>query len=167
MRVRQHVNPLSSRNLEVVPPPVWAELFARPDAPLVLDLGCGSGRFLLALGERDGERRRNYLGLEIRAPLAARADGWARQLALPHVRFLATNANVNAPAWLAFYPGPLELVSFLHPDPHWCVGGDGRCGARMQFCSLARSCWPPAAAALAGSGSTTSGASCSPRLRGR
>jgi len=119
VRVRQHVNPLSTRNLEVVPPPDWAALFPQPSAPLVLDLGCGSGRFLLALAQRDSARERNYLGLEIRAPLAERADGWARQLQLPHARFLATNANVNAPAWLASYPGPLVLVSFLHPDPHW------------------------------------------------
>jgi hypothetical protein len=26
---------------------------------------------------------------------------------------------VNVPHWLASYPGPLELVSILHPDPHW------------------------------------------------
>ena len=125
VRVRQHVNPLSSRNLEVLPPPDWPALFPQPEHPLVLDLGCGSGRFLLALGEKDGgvgaeaTHVRNYLGLEIRGPLAVRADGWARQLQLPHVRFLATNANVNAPTWLAAYPGRLELVSILHPDPHW------------------------------------------------
>lgn len=121
MRVRQHVNPLSTRNMEVVPPPLWAELFPSPALPLVLDLGCGSGRFLLALGGKDGERARNHLGVEIRAPLAVRADGWAKSLTLPHVRFLATNANVNVPTWLADYPGPLALVSILHPDPHWCA----------------------------------------------
>ncbi len=127
MRVRQHVNPLSSRNMQVVPPPPWAELFPDATKPLVLDLGAGSGRFLLALGEKDAARARNYLGIEIREPLVSRAAFWAEKKGLAHVRYAATNANVNAPAWLAAYPGPLQLVSILHPDPHWCEGARARC----------------------------------------
>ena len=123
MRVRQHVNPLSSRNMAVVPPPPWRELFEDATRPLVLDLGCGSGRFLLALAERDAAAGgRNYLGVEIREPLVTRAQGWADRKGLGgRVRYTATNANVNVPAWLDAYPGPLQLVSFLHPDPHWCA----------------------------------------------
>lgn len=30
-------------------PPAWAEAYADPGRPLVLDIGCGYGRFLLAL----------------------------------------------------------------------------------------------------------------------
>jgi SAM-dependent methyltransferase len=30
-------------------PPAWSEAFAHPAQPLVLDIGCGYGRFLLAL----------------------------------------------------------------------------------------------------------------------
>jgi tRNA (guanine-N7-)-methyltransferase len=127
VRVRQHVNPLSSRNMQVVPPPPWAELFPDATKPLVLDLGAGSGRFLLALGEKDAARARNYLGIEIREPLVSRAAFWAEKKGLAHVRYAATNANVNAPAWLAAYPGPLQLVSILHPDPHWCEGARARC----------------------------------------
>ena len=119
VRVRQHVNPLSSRYMEVAPPPVWGDLFADPSRPLVLDLGCGSGRFLLALGEQDVGRERNYLGVEIREPLAQRANQWAVEKGLPHVRYLGTNANVNIPGWLATYPGRLQVACFLHPDPHW------------------------------------------------
>lgn len=29
--------------------PEWSHVYAQPDRPLVLDLGCGYGRFLLAL----------------------------------------------------------------------------------------------------------------------
>lgn len=30
-------------------PPVWEEVYEQPGRPMVLDLGCGYGRFLLAL----------------------------------------------------------------------------------------------------------------------
>lgn len=131
------MNPLSSRNAGPAPPPDWAALFPDPTRPLILDLGCGPGRFLLALASRPGGGGdgaagddsaaaacsrggdNNHLGVEIRAPLAARADAWAGALGLAHARFVSTNATVNAPAWLATYPGPLALVSVLHPDPHW------------------------------------------------
>ena len=122
MRVRQHVNPLSSRNMAVVAPPPWATLFSDVTKPLVLDLGCGSGRFLLSLGERDAERARNYLGVEIREPLVTRANTWVDKKGWGgYIQFAATNANVNAKAWLDAYPGPLMQVSILHPDPHWCA----------------------------------------------
>lgn len=52
---------------------------ARPDPskPLVLDLGCGAGRSLLLAAHGDPSGR-NYLGIEIRRQLAARANEWAR-----------------------------------------------------------------------------------------
>jgi hypothetical protein len=159
VRVRQHVNPLSSRNMMVVPSPAWSELYPDASLPLVLDLGAGSGRFLLSLGEQDAARARNYLGIEIREPLVGRAAFWAEKKGLSHVRYAATNANVNAPAWLDAYPGPLALVCILHPDPHWCAGGV-RGGVRARVCACAER-W------RAGSASTASAASCSPRWRAR
>ena len=44
LRVRQHVNPLSNRYNQVQPAPVWADAFADPTRPLVVDIGCGYGR---------------------------------------------------------------------------------------------------------------------------
>ena len=41
----------------------WHELFARPDQPLHLELGCGKGGFLAQLAPRD--RSINYLGIDI------------------------------------------------------------------------------------------------------
>ena len=76
VRVRQHVNPLSSRNQALVPAPPWAQLFDDATLPLCLDLGCGSGRFLLALAEKEAGAAappRNFLGVEIREPLVGRA----------------------------------------------------------------------------------------------
>ncbi len=55
-RCRHHLKPCSPASLPArqelqVPtdPPAWAEAFADPGRPLVLDIGCGYGRFLLAL----------------------------------------------------------------------------------------------------------------------
>lgn len=49
VRVRQHVNPLKKELQVPTEPPAWAEAYADPSRPLVLDVGCGYGRFLLAL----------------------------------------------------------------------------------------------------------------------
>lgn len=70
-RVRQHVNPLK-QNLQVVHGSLdWTKVYADPGLPLVVDIGCGYGRFPIKYAhEIDGE---NVLGLEIRAPLVERA----------------------------------------------------------------------------------------------
>jgi hypothetical protein len=49
VRVRQHVNPLKKELQVPIDPPAWAGAYERPQQPLVLDVGCGYGRFLLAL----------------------------------------------------------------------------------------------------------------------
>ena len=49
VRVRQHVNPLKKELQVPTDPPAWGEAYAQPQRPLVLDIGCGYGRFLLAL----------------------------------------------------------------------------------------------------------------------
>jgi len=46
-KTRQHVNPLA-RHLQVpTPAPQWGTVFADPTLPLQIDVGCGSGRFVL------------------------------------------------------------------------------------------------------------------------
>lgn len=65
VRIRQHVNPLSSAFSVPAEPPDWNVVFKDPLLPLVVDIGCGSGRFLLWLAKRNSDSK-NYLGLEIR-----------------------------------------------------------------------------------------------------
>ncbi|XP_020099787.1 uncharacterized protein LOC109718151 isoform X2 [Ananas comosus] len=65
VRIRQHVNPLSSSFTEPVQVPEWKEVFRDSTLPLMVDIGCGSGRFLIWLAKNSVEPR-NYLGLEIR-----------------------------------------------------------------------------------------------------
>ncbi|ONM39172.1 hypothetical protein ZEAMMB73_Zm00001d043832 [Zea mays] len=59
------MNPLSSSFSEPTGPPEWKEVFDDPLLPLMVDIGCGSGRFLIWHAKNSGKSQ-NYLGLEIR-----------------------------------------------------------------------------------------------------
>ncbi|KAL4433842.1 hypothetical protein ABPG75_000283 [Micractinium tetrahymenae] len=118
VRVRQHVNPLKKELQVPTDPPVWGEAFAEPSRPLVLDIGCGYGRFLLALSKHMPGH--NMLGLEIRGPIIERANKWAASLDLEHsVLFLRGNATITLDHTLAAYPAPIDLVCVQFPDPHF------------------------------------------------
>lgn len=126
-RLRQHVNPLASRHTAPPPTPDWPAIYAQPTMPLVLDLGCGSGRFLLLLAQRAAGKAptgshpsSNYLGIEIRQALVERANSWAARLgASRHVAFMYANASLWLGQLLHSYPGPLDLVCIQYPDPHF------------------------------------------------
>ncbi|RZS27646.1 hypothetical protein BHM03_00061162 [Ensete ventricosum] len=118
VRIRQHVNPLSSSFATPVEIPVWKEVFRDPSLPLMVDIGSGSGRFLIWLAKKCPERR-NYLGLEIRQKLVERSKFWVEELGLANIHFMFANAMVSFEPLLSTYPGPLMLVSILCPDPHF------------------------------------------------
>lgn len=68
VRVRQHINPLR-KELQVPAPPLnWEMVYTDSTAPLVVDLGAGYGRFLLALATEMSKH--NMLGLEIRGAVS-------------------------------------------------------------------------------------------------
>jgi tRNA G46 methylase TrmB len=69
-RVRQHVNPLCSQYQTPLGALPWHEIYADPSKPLIVDLGCGYGRFLLLLQRKQPEEY-NYLGIEIRQKVRA------------------------------------------------------------------------------------------------
>jgi tRNA (guanine-N7-)-methyltransferase len=87
-------------------------VFEDPLLPLMVDIGCGSGRFLIWLAKNSGERR-NYLGLEIRQKLVERSQFWVTELGLRNVYFMFANATVSFNQIASSYPGPLSLVSIL------------------------------------------------------
>ncbi|XP_064967343.1 uncharacterized protein LOC135614190 isoform X2 [Musa acuminata AAA Group] len=118
IRIRQHVNPLSSSFATPVEIPVWKEVFRDPSLPLMVDIGSGSGRFLIWLAKNCPERR-NYLGLEIRQKLVERSQFWVEELGLANIHFMFANATVSFEPLVSTYPGPLMLVSILCPDPHF------------------------------------------------
>ncbi|CAJ1948837.1 unnamed protein product [Sphenostylis stenocarpa] len=118
VRIRQHVNPLSSSFSVPAQVPDWNQVFADPTLPLMVDIGCGSGRFLMWLAKRT-PKERNFLGLEIRQRIVKRAEIWAKDLALNNIHFLFANATISFKQLVESYPGPLVLVSILCPDPHF------------------------------------------------
>jgi len=130
------------------PAPDWDTIFADPTLPLQVDVGSGSGRFVLiralrAAGRSSGNEvtgemleseldmvkdtleasssttSANVLGLEIRQKLVDRAQAWAERLQLKNCRFLFTNATVSWKSLLESYPGPIDLVTMQFPDPHF------------------------------------------------
>ncbi|GMN48605.1 hypothetical protein TIFTF001_017773 [Ficus carica] len=106
VRIRQHVNPLSSSFSMPVQVPEWNQVFKDPTLPLMVDIGSGSGRFLLWLAKRN-------LGL------VKRAQFWVKELSLDNIHFLFANATTSFKELVSTYPGPLMLVSILCPDPHF------------------------------------------------
>jgi tRNA (guanine-N7-)-methyltransferase len=114
--VRQHVNPLSRFFQLPRPLPPPEQLFAQPQWPIHLDIGCARGRFLLAMAQLEAER--NYLGVEIRRPLVSAAEADRQALELTNLHYLFCNANVSLENWLLALPaGRLERVSIQFPDP--------------------------------------------------
>lgn len=92
----------------------WAAVFGR-EAPRVVDLGCGNGRYLVhsALA-RPGH---DHLGVD----LVQVAVDWAAQRAnrrgLANVRFAVGDAS----AWMAerLAPGSLDEIHVYHPQPYY------------------------------------------------
>ncbi|KAJ0762273.1 putative tRNA (guanine-N-7) methyltransferase, Trmb type [Helianthus annuus] len=84
LRVRQHVNPLSASLSIPVEVPNWEDVFEDPKLPLVVDIGSGSGRFLMWLAKKNPGSK-NYMGLEIRKKLVTRAEKWVKELALSNM----------------------------------------------------------------------------------
>lgn len=60
-RLRQHVNPLLARYAAPVPLPELATVFADPSQPLHVDIGCGTGKFVVDISQVCRVRGRHVL----------------------------------------------------------------------------------------------------------
>lgn len=116
VRVHQHVNPLSPFYRQEPEPLGYNGLFADMSKPLLLDIGCARGRFLLRMAESDPNR--NYLGVEIREPLVAEANRLAEEAGLSNLHYSFCNATLWLERLLEGLPeGILEVVTIQFPDP--------------------------------------------------
>lgn len=99
-----------------LPPPGymdWAQEFGR-EAPLVLDLGCGNGRFVITSALNRPEL--NHLAIEILPVVIRYATRRANQRGLSNVRL----AVIGAYELLAQYVAPASVaeIHLYHPQPY-------------------------------------------------
>ena len=114
--MRQHVNPLSKFFQEIEPIPSLSEIFNQPWNPLHIDVGCGSGNFLLQLANQN--KSWNYIGLEIREKLVNNAKLKLKNQSLDNLFFAFGNANYLIDDCIGKFPEDVLLsVSFNFPDP--------------------------------------------------
>ncbi|HUR97894.1 MAG TPA: tRNA (guanosine(46)-N7)-methyltransferase TrmB [Pyrinomonadaceae bacterium] len=116
VRVHQHVNPLAPFYRQPPTPIDIESIFSEPDRPLLLDIGCARGRFLLRMAE--AEPGWNYLGIEIRQPLVDEANRIAADAGLANLRYQFCNAMLWLGQLLADIPdGILQAATIQFPDP--------------------------------------------------
>ncbi len=115
VRVHQHVNPLSPYYRQQ-PEPVDLAVFADPERPLHLDIGCARGRFILRMAMAEPEW--NFLGVEIREPLVTEANQIAGEESLTNLHYYFCNAMLWLDHLLERIPeGRLQMVTIQFPDP--------------------------------------------------
>ena len=116
VRVHQHVNPLSPFYRQSPKPVDIESVFAEPDRPLLLDVGCARGRFILRMAE--AEPAWNYLGVEIRHTLVDEANRIASEEGLTNLHYAFCNAMLWLDRLIEGVPqGILQDVTIQFPDP--------------------------------------------------
>ena len=115
-RVRQHVNPLSSKYAQPAIAPNWREIYPDLQRPLHLDIGCAKGDFVREMADRVPDW--NFLGLEIREPLVERALMKRDRDKQHNLHFVFCNANNSLEPLFSNWPNcPLQRASIQFPDP--------------------------------------------------
>ena len=114
--MRQHVNPLSKVFNDIEPLPPLKEIFNDPNRPLHLDVGCGSGNFLINLAKHN--KNWNYIGLEIRGKLVNKSKLILEDESLDNLFFAFGNAEYLIEDCIEKFPANIvSSVSFNFPDP--------------------------------------------------
>jgi tRNA (guanine-N7-)-methyltransferase len=101
------------KRLPAAGPLDWDALFGR-QAPRVLDLGCGNGRFVLSSALRRPEI--DHLGLDILPVVIRYATRRANQRGLWNVRFAVCGGHEFLERYVA--PGTIAEIHVYHPQPY-------------------------------------------------
>lgn len=116
VRVHQHVNPLAPYYRQSPQPVKIDEIFTRPELPLLLDIGCARGRFILRMAKVEPDW--NFLGVEIREPLVDEANRIAAEEGLENLHYTFCNAMLWLEKLISNVPeGRLQTVTIQFPDP--------------------------------------------------
>lgn len=92
----------------------WAELFGRR-APVVLDLGCGNGRFSIA--SAFSHRDCDHLGIDTLPVVIRYARKRGNQRGLTNLRFAVGGAYELLERWIE--PGSVAEIHCYHPQPYY------------------------------------------------
>lgn len=115
-RIRQHVNPLRLKFQQAIALPEWNQVYANPNLPLHLDIGCARGKFLLEMAQIYPQA--NFLGIEIRQPLVIEANLEKETLGLTNLHYLFGSINYSATEILSSFPAStLQYITVQFPDP--------------------------------------------------
>lgn len=95
----------------------WAAAFGR-EAPGVLDLGCGNGRFVV--GSALARPGMDHLGIDLVPPAVRFASLRAGQRGLANAKFGWGDATAFLQERVA--PGSLDEVHLYHPQPYYDAG---------------------------------------------
>jgi len=114
--MRQHANPLSIVFNDIKPIPPLKDIFNAPTNPLHLDIGCGSGSFLMNLAKYNNNW--NYIGFEIREKLVNKSKLKLKDESINNLFFAFGNAEYLIEDCIGKFPADIvSSVSFNFPDP--------------------------------------------------
>jgi len=114
--MRQHVNPFSNVFNIIEPIPPLKDIFKDHTKPLHLDVGCGSGNFLIKLANHN--QNWNYIGLEIREKLVNKSKLKLQDESIDNLFFAFGNAEYLIQDCIGKFPADIvSSVSFNFPDP--------------------------------------------------
>src|SRR5947209_1808964 len=92
----------------------WETLFGRP-AAVVLDLGCGNGRFLL--GSAVWRPDHDHVGIDVLPVVIRYATRRANQRGLTNIRFAVKDAQTFIERYVA--PASVAEIHCYHPQPYY------------------------------------------------
>jgi tRNA (guanine-N7-)-methyltransferase len=116
----------------------WTELFGR-EAPVVLDLGCGNGRFLI--GSAITRPGHDHLGTDVLPVVIRYARKRGNQRGLSNVRFAVLGAHELLERYVE--PHSLAEIHCYHPQPYYDPAQVHRRLITPAFLALVHRCLVP------------------------
>lgn len=92
---------------------IWRHEYFQNKNPLILELGCGKGNFIIELAQKFPNK--NFIGIDLKAARLFTAATRANELQLNNVCFIHTNIE-NIPD--IFSPEEVDNIWITFPDPY-------------------------------------------------
>jgi len=116
----------------------WRELFGR-EAPIVLDLGCGNGRYLIASAVWRPDH--DHVGVDILPAVLRYANRRGNQRGLKNLRFAAVDGRAFLDGLVP--AGSVREIHIYHPQPFHDPREAGRRLIQPDFLALVLRCLEP------------------------